>query len=82
MIPLTVSPRDIGIDIDWEQEPVETGEAWFNRQTEGVQREMMGPGKYEAWRNGDIEISQLAKEVTDARWGRSIVETPLKDLLG
>jgi len=43
---------------------------------------MMGLGKYEAWRNGDIEISQLAKEVTDARWGRSIVETPLKDLLG
>ena len=81
-VPMTVSPRDIGIDIDWEQEPVETGEAWFARQTEGVQREMMGLGKYEAWRNGDIEISQLAKEVTDARWGRSIVETPLKDLLG
>jgi len=81
-VPMTVSPRDIGIDIDWEQEPVETGEAWFARQTEGVQREMMGPGKYKAWKNGDIEISQLAKEVTDARWGRSIVETPLKDLLG
>lgn len=79
--PITVNPRDIGIDIDWEQEKPETGEAWFNRQSEADQRAMMGPGKYEAWTNGEIEIPQLAKEVQDARWGRSIVEMPLKELI-
>jgi len=43
---------------------------------------MMGLGKYEAWTNGEIEIPQLAKETEDARWGRSIVETPLGELIG
>jgi len=80
-VPITVSPRDIGIDIDWERGPVETGEAWFERQPESVQREMMGPGKYEAWKDGKFQLRDLVGQQTDPRWGTMRYERSLKDLV-
>lgn len=59
----------------------ETGEQWFNRQSEAVQREMMGPGRYEAWKRGEFEFSQLATVKDNATWGPSAQVTTLKDLL-
>jgi len=81
-VPITVSPRDIGIDLAWEQEPIETGESWFERQPEAVQREMMGPGKYAAWKDGKFKVSDMVTQSTDKRWGTMRHERSLKDLLG
>ena len=57
---------------------VEDGEAWFGRQTEAVQRQMLGPGHYEAWRNG-TPLRDMVAWREDPEWGRSIGVKPLKE---
>jgi hypothetical protein len=61
--------------------PTESGEAWFNRQPAEVQRRMMGPGRYNAWKAGKFKFNQLATIKPNATWGPSAQVTPLKDLL-
>jgi hypothetical protein len=63
--------------------PVEqTGEAWFSGLDEAKQKELMGEGKYESWKGGKFEFSQLAGKHTDAVYGSMTVESTLQDLLG
>ena len=58
------------------------GEAWFNAQPESVQRDMLGPGKYEAWKEGQFDFSQLVSTQNDPVYGEMRVEATLKELLG
>ncbi len=58
----------------------QTGEEWFLKQPEAVQRQMMGPGKYEAWKNGRFSFSQLVTVVDNETWGPSAQVTTLTDL--
>lgn len=84
-IPVTPSWAELGLEgLPDTRLPLEEGdgERWFTAQPEAVQRQMMGPGKLEAWNAGQYEFSQLAKETNDVRWGRAFVEAPLKDLVG
>jgi SPP1 gp7 family putative phage head morphogenesis protein len=60
----------------------EVGEGWFAKQPEAVQRKMMGPGKYEAWKAGKFDLSQLSIEREDKVYGAMRGEAALKDLLG
>lgn len=79
----TVTWRDLGIDMDEvEDEPIVAGEEWFKSQPESVQREMMGPGKYQAWVDGKFAFGQLAHSTYDKRWGRTFTEATLEQLLG
>jgi hypothetical protein len=57
------------------------GEKWFREQPEAFQRQTLGKGKYEAWKRGDFEFSQLSKVHTDHVYGPMWVETPLKELI-
>ena len=82
MVPTTVSPRDIGIDIPWEPLEVESGEDWFNAQSEATQRGILGDAKYDAWAAGKFPFSALSTQSSDPRWGTMRTETPLKDLVG
>jgi 8-oxo-dGTP pyrophosphatase MutT (NUDIX family) len=63
-------------------EPVqfETGPEWFMKQPASVQKEMMGPGKYELWKAGGFEFDQLATIKPNRTWGPSAQVTTLKDL--
>lgn len=77
----TVTWRDLGIDMDEvEDEPIISGEDWFKAQPESVQREMMGPGKYEAWVNGQFKFGQLSHYTYDERWGGMFTEATLEQL--
>ena len=60
---------------------VETGEQWFSRQSESAQREILGAGKFDAWRSGQFEFKQLASRYVDSEWGPSIRVTPLSELI-
>lgn len=83
--PVPVSFAELGLEgMDEIPPPVSEGdgERWFSGQPESAQRAMMGPGKYEAWREGRFTFSQLSKAVYSDEWGRSFVETPLKELVG
>lgn len=83
MVPIPVTYRDLGLDVD-EPAPVlehPTGEAWLRAQPEATQRQILGPGKLEAWQAGKFDFAQLSTETTDATWGVVRTETPLKDLV-
>lgn len=63
-------------------EQPQTGEQWFNEQTEEVQRSLLGPGKYDAWKEGKFEFSQLSSTAEDTTYGQMRRETTLKELVG
>lgn len=59
----------------------QTGQEWFNVQTPDVQREILGPGAYSAWRAGDIKLQQLVTETNHPDWGAGLATTPLSQLV-
>lgn len=72
-IPITITRRN----------PVEqTGEEWFNQQSDTAQEQILGKGKYQAWVDKKFTFSQLTKEHDDQVYGMMRTEASLKDLLG
>ncbi len=61
-LPRTKTWRELGFDVS---EPsgleVEPGPSWFERQPEEVQRDILGPKRYEAWRAGGYPFSEWSK---------------------
>lgn len=84
MLPETVTMAELGLEgVPETGVEVEGGEAWFARQPEAVQRQMMGPTAYEAWREGKIpSLQAFVHEDHDEDWGRTIREAALSEILG
>jgi hypothetical protein len=59
----------------------ETGRTWFMAQAPSVQRQLMGAGKFSAWKAGKFDLDQIVKLHEDETWGNSLVPAPLADLL-
>ena len=57
----------------------EKGEAWFERQSEDVQRGILGPGRYDAWQSG-TPLSAMTTHISNETWGGAFVPTLVKDL--
>lgn len=60
---------------------LEDGEEHFNGLPESKQIELMGRGKWEAYKAGKFQFSQLSKIYDDIVYGKMRGETPLKDLV-
>lgn len=60
MLPLTIGSTN---------ELAGAGEAYFRSLPEAKQKELLGPGKYEAWKSGKFAFSDLATEHTDEVYG-------------
>ncbi|MFA5150963.1 MAG: hypothetical protein WC554_00240 [Clostridia bacterium] len=60
---------------------LENGEEHFNGLPESTQIELMGRGKWEAYKAGKFQFSQLSKIYDDIVYGQMRGETPLKDLV-
>lgn len=60
----------------------DTGLEWFESQPESVQRQMLGPAKYQAWQEGKIDLVDLSATHEDGVFGEMRVEATLKGLLG
>ena len=74
--------EELGIPIDEPPPAVEdNAREWFESQPEAMQRAMMGPGKFEAWRAGQFDLRDLTTTGEHPAWGEIRVETPLKDLV-
>ncbi len=56
------------------------GKEWFLTLDPGVQREMLGPSRFEKWTNGQFSLDDLVTIRPNSTWGDSIGPTPLKDL--
>lgn len=57
------------------------GRDWFVTQPPDVQRSILGPGRYNAWKEGIFDLDQLVSRRENPIWGASLVPTPLRDLL-
>lgn len=70
MVPMVIGGRN----------PItESGEAWFNQQSEATQRKM-ARSKYDLWKEGKVSLSDLTTERTDDVYGVMRGEPSLKEL--
>ena len=68
--PVTKSWADIGVpDGEDTHAPVETGVEWFDRQTPDVQRRVLGPGRFDAYQAGKLDLSDMVERTRSERWG-------------
>jgi len=75
MLPVTIgSDNPLGSDT--------AGQDWFKSLDENKQRDLMGQGKYEAYKENKFELSQLSMQRQDEVYGTMRAVTPLKDLIG
>ena len=57
-----------------DQEEIEGGEDWFARQNEETQANILadsGKGAFDAYKNGDVRLSDFVKIKDDPNWGTS-----------
>ena len=81
-IPLTVTYRDLGLNIDEPTEEIEKGEDWFKRQPQTMQRQLMGGAMHDAYRAGKFRFGDLSRPYDDPIYGQMWREATLKALLG
>lgn len=80
-VPTTAPWADLGFP--GVQEPpslLPDARQWFDGLDEAAQLDIMGPGRLEAFRSGQVEWGQLARRVDNPDWRPSYQVTPLKDL--
>jgi len=58
------------------------GPDWFKNQPPEVQQNILGPGRYAAWKDNQFRFEDLATVRSSATWGGSLQTTPLADLVG
>jgi SPP1 gp7 family putative phage head morphogenesis protein len=82
-IPLTKDWSDIlGVDSVRDTRPsIQSGKDWFLKQSQATQREMLGDARYNAWQEGQFELSDVVKKTHDEQWGTSVQEKSLKELV-
>ena len=56
---------------------IESGPEWLERQPEGVQRSVLGPRRYEAWKAGDYPASRWAVRRESEAWRPSYGPGPI-----
>lgn len=61
---------------------VERGEEWFAKQDPKTQLAVLGPAKFEAYRAGEIKLSDLVGFERNPKWGPQRWEKSLKEALG
>lgn len=82
ILPITKSYKDLGINAPEPDFSREKGEDWFRRQGDAVQQDMMGVGKWNAWKDGLFDLKDLPHQIKSDVWGNSWVPAPLWSLLG
>ena len=65
---------------EYSDPPDETGEQWFARQSEEVQRAVLGPEKLALYKAGKITLGDLVVRTAHPRWGPGLVEASLSRL--
>lgn len=60
----------------------ELGRDWLKRQDAALQKKIMGPGAWEMWKSGELNLMDLVDKTHHPTWGPSLRRVPLKDLRG
>lgn len=71
-----------GSDIEENPPEYQSGEDWFNQQSEETQRSVLGNKAYELWADdsNDISLSDFVGRSSDPEWGNSIRVKSVKEL--
>lgn len=81
-IPISKSFKELGAKGAKETNTsIQTGKDWFDKQPEDTQRKVLGPAKYDAWKDGKIGIDDMVKHSHSDDWGGSYHEASLKGAL-
>ena len=56
---------------------IESGPEWLSRQPEGVQRSVLGPGRFDLWARGDYPVSRWAQRRENPNWRPSYNPGPI-----
>lgn len=67
---------------EYSDPPGETGEEWFAKQPEELQRKVLGPSKLDLYKTGRMKLSDLVEKTNHPRWGPGLTEASLTTLLG
>ncbi len=82
MVPRVPSWRELGFaGIADTQPPIETGAERFAAFTEDEQLAILGPGKFEAYRDGRITLEDLVQRTYSERWGAGTREATMAEAL-
>ena len=77
-LPRTKTWAELGFhDIPETRPAVESGRDWFNRQPENVQREVLGPKRFEAWQAGDYPPEAWSVRRSTTGWRDSFHVGPV-----
>ena len=74
-VPVTKTWAELGLDIPEPESNRQTGREWFTGQPAAVQREILGPTKYDAWRRGDYPFDAWAEFRHNDGWRDSLQAT-------
>lgn len=58
----------------------QTGQQWFAQQPEATQRQILGAGRFEAWRDGRASLDDMVTRIDNPTWGGSLHPTRVRDL--
>ena len=61
---------------------VQSGEQWFAKQSEATQRQMMGPAAFQAFKAGDVTLTDFVNKSTHPDWGIVRTQASLKSIVG
>jgi SPP1 gp7 family putative phage head morphogenesis protein len=73
--------RCVQVPLVRDAELPETGAEWLARQESGLQKSALGPGKYRAFKEGKMKLSDLEGIRTSPRWGVTRFEKPLSAII-
>lgn len=82
MLPITLSARELGLNVSEETQTVQSGEEWFRSLSREKQIATMGASKWKAWNAGEFDFAQLSEPYQNDVYGQMRREASLKGLIG
>jgi len=83
MVPLTKTWKELGFAGVPETQPeIETGESLFARLSEEQQQAILGNAAFEAYKAGQVKLSDFVGRKSDPRWGTMRYTRSLRAILG
>ena len=79
IVPETVTYSDLGLDLPDPPQP-ENAKDWLRKQPESTQRKMLGGKRFDAFKEGKLDLGQMAQRTDNPVWGKSATVKPLKSL--
>lgn len=81
-IPITKTFAELGFSGAQENDTsFQSGRDWFMEQPADVQRKILGAGKYDAWKEGKVELQDLVAHSHSDKWGGQYHAASLKEAL-